>query len=354
MAVLVEAISVIVRNDSVRRSFEGGWEGFLRTIPNRSFCADDSVARVGFMSPADVDAYVSVLEAGGLVFRRDGLAVDFAVVDQMYGPTVEAPWLTYSKVVVDDMAVSACWLTGEQFMDLSVPDGWDFSSSLSHAPGFVPNAEVDERMTFLRREGGVDVYRDERSGKEMFVGRPVLEGDTRPVLFTRLEAACHEVLRADAQSESLEASGDQDSVARVRRKIEDEVLPSVAGIAEGAGSQMAFSHFALGLTLRVLGRREEALRAFLKANELQQGVPNTLLEVVRCLGELGRADEALPFARTATEADPASAAVWGNLAACLYEIGEFDEARVAIDRAIPLDPHDSVNLSLRDRIDRRA
>jgi hypothetical protein len=42
MAVLVEAISVIVRNDSVHRSFEGGWDAFLRTVPDRSYCADGS------------------------------------------------------------------------------------------------------------------------------------------------------------------------------------------------------------------------------------------------------------------------------------------------------------------------
>ena len=354
MAVLVEAISVIVRNDSVRRFFEGGWEAFVQTIPNRSFCADDAIARVGFMAPADVEAYVSVLEAGGLVFRRDGQAVDFAVVDQLHGPTVATPWLEYSKIVVDDMVVSACWLAGEDFSELAVPDGWNFSNSLSRAPGFVPSAEVDERMTILRREGGVDVYRDEQSGKEVFVGRPRMEGDQGPVLFTRLEAASHEVLRADAQMVSLEASGDQDAVARVRRKLEDEVLPTVARIAEGAGNQMAFSHFALGLTLRVLGRREQALRAFLKANELQERVLNTLLEVVRCLGELGRVEEALPFARTATEADPTSAAAWGNLAACLHELGEFDEARSSIDLAVALDPLDSINVGLRDRIHRRA
>jgi len=353
MAVPVEAISVIVRNDSVHRSFEGGWDAFLRTIPNRSFCADDSIARVGFMSPADVGAYVSVLEAGGLVFRRGGQPVDFAVVDQLPGPTVPTPWLEYSKLVVDDMAVSACWLSGGDFTELSVPDGWNYAESLSRAPGFVPNAEVDERMTFLRREGGVDVYRDEHSGKEVFVGRPSIDGDQQPVLFTRLEAVCHEVLRADAQLASLEASGDHDAVARVHRKLEDEELPAVTRIAEGAGNQMAFSHFALGLTLRVLGRREEALHAFLKANELQERVSNTLLEVVRCLGELGRAEEALPFAQAATEADPTSAAAWGNLAACLFELGQFREARGAIDRAIPLDPLDSINLSLRGRIHRR-
>ena len=52
--------------------------------------------------------------------------------------------------------------------------------------------------------------------------------------------------------------------------------------------------------------------------------------------------------------DPKSAAAWGNLAACLCELGQLGEARVAIDRAVALDPSDAINLSLRDRIHRQG
>ena len=81
MAVLVEPISVVVRRDAINTRFIGGWPAFLESIPNRTLCADADLARVGFMSPDDVKAYASELEAGGLVFLLDGEAQDFALLD---------------------------------------------------------------------------------------------------------------------------------------------------------------------------------------------------------------------------------------------------------------------------------
>jgi hypothetical protein len=34
MAVLVEAISVIVRRDAIDGAFDGGWRGFVSSVPN--------------------------------------------------------------------------------------------------------------------------------------------------------------------------------------------------------------------------------------------------------------------------------------------------------------------------------
>ncbi len=41
MAVLVEAISVIVRRNSIEKHFIGGWAAFLQTIPNATLCHED-------------------------------------------------------------------------------------------------------------------------------------------------------------------------------------------------------------------------------------------------------------------------------------------------------------------------
>ena len=38
--------------------------------------------------PADVGAFVFVLEAGGAISRRNGLAVSITVVDQLSSPTI--------------------------------------------------------------------------------------------------------------------------------------------------------------------------------------------------------------------------------------------------------------------------
>ena len=126
MAVLVEAISVIVRRPAIAERFNGGWPAFQRAIPNATGCYDDDLARVGFMTPADVEAFVSELEAGGLIFRREGKAGDFAVVDQLRGPTVPAPWLEVAKVELFEPKLTVCagWLAGQKLDGIAIPSSF--------------------------------------------------------------------------------------------------------------------------------------------------------------------------------------------------------------------------------------
>ena len=81
MAVLVEAISVVVRRDAIDSRLSGGWRNFLDIVPNNTLCLDEDIARVAFMTPPDVEAFISHLESGGLTFLRDGQSVDIAVVE---------------------------------------------------------------------------------------------------------------------------------------------------------------------------------------------------------------------------------------------------------------------------------
>jgi hypothetical protein len=351
MAVLVEAISVIVRRDAVENRFPGGWQGFLCQVPNRTLCSDDDFARVGFMSPGDVAAYTSTLEAGGLVFRKEGQAVDFAVVDQLRGPTLPAPWLEFGKLETDGMKISACWIAGQSPEEVALPDGWKYEGSMSAKSGFAAENTMDDRLKFLRREGGNDVYLDLRSGKEVFIGRPAIAGDSEPAIFTRLETIFHDVLNIEAKMQPLQALQDENGLAPLFHRLNDELLPIVQQIAGDAGRKVAFAHFTVGLILRILHRREEAERAFRKANELHPGVINTLRELVRCLAEQGKHPEALAFARETTEVGPVDAGAWGNLAMCLIQCGERAEARKAIDFAIDLDPQDPLNRCIRDNFE---
>jgi|GEM_PF-185339 len=351
MAVLIEAISVIVRRAAVEKRFPGGWQGFLRQVPNRTLCSDHDFARVGFMSPADVEAYISTLEAGGLVFRKDGEAVDFAVVDQLRGPTIPTSWLEFGKLETDGMKVSACWPAGQSPTKIAFPEGWKYEGSLSAKPGFAAGNTIDDRLKFLRRENGIDVYLDLRSGKEVFMGRPDIAGDSEPAIKTRLETICHEVLSIETKMQPLQALQDEQGLAPLFHRLNDELLPAVQQIAGDTGKKVAFAHFTLGLILRILHRQKDAVRAFRKANEIQPGVINTLRELVRCLGELKKHREALTFAREATEAGPVDSGAWGNLAMCLIQCGEREEARKAIDYAIELDPKDPLNRYIRDNFE---
>ena len=65
MAVLVEGISVIVRRTSIETHVAGGWKRFQALVPNATLCWDDDLARVGFLTPNEVGAFIDALEAIG-------------------------------------------------------------------------------------------------------------------------------------------------------------------------------------------------------------------------------------------------------------------------------------------------
>lgn len=185
MAVLVEAISIIVRRDAIAARFSGGWHQFLAIVPNSTLCFDEDLARVGFMSPPDVEAFVRHLENGGLTFAHDGQAVDIAVVDQMHGPTMPAEWLEVARLFLDgtENKVAACWLfDGSRIaagvhipangVTLATPDGWTYDDSLSANFKFAEIEEIEEKLKFMRHENGMDVYLNRSTGEEVYVGRP--------------------------------------------------------------------------------------------------------------------------------------------------------------------------------------
>jgi hypothetical protein len=68
VAILVEAISVVIKRSAIDKNFPGGWDAFVEDCPNQTLCADSGLSRVGFMSPVDVESYVKHLEEIGLVY----------------------------------------------------------------------------------------------------------------------------------------------------------------------------------------------------------------------------------------------------------------------------------------------
>jgi len=174
MAVLIEAISVIVRRDALLKSFGNNWERFKQTVPNETMCADDELIRVGFMTPQDVKHYVNMLQAKGLKHLQDGKDTDVVVVDQMHGPLSPCDWIEFGHVSLDGNAqkrIAVCRLKGSALITVMTPDGWQFESSLSASYSFVPSGATEKALKFLRNENGLDVYWSTLSGKEVYVGR---------------------------------------------------------------------------------------------------------------------------------------------------------------------------------------
>jgi hypothetical protein len=185
MAVLAEAISVIIRHDAIERVYAGGWHQFLEHFPIRSLCSDSQIVRLGFMEPKAVEACVRELQSQGLVFLRGGMCIDIVVVDQQKGPTEPCDWIEFDRLPFGNTGeqVSACWLLEGRRMGVGIPlhgasmgfvapDGWEYEGSISQKFTFVLTEDADTRLQLLRSEDGVDVFLDILTGKEVFRVKP--------------------------------------------------------------------------------------------------------------------------------------------------------------------------------------
>ena len=175
MAVLAEAISVIMRCETIETRYPRGGDGYVKDAPNKTLCTDGRLARVGFMAPHDVKSFVSRLEKLGFEFVRDGKAIDMCVVDQLHGPTARCEWLEYLHMDISDssetICVAVCREVGDQGNDVYPPETWNIHDSLSRNCRFIPNENVKDRLELIRHENGLDVFRDRTTDKVFYMGR---------------------------------------------------------------------------------------------------------------------------------------------------------------------------------------
>lgn len=173
MPVLIEATSVVVRRDAIVERFSGGWDGFLSSVPNRTLCYDDDIARVGFMERVDVGQFIEHLVANGLVFVRDGKAVDFIVVDQLDGPTGPCDWIEFYHLhhLESNIRIMCCRLVGCDSNRVALPESWEYEGSISQKPNRILDEQMKGRLQLLRHENGMDVYLDRNTAEERYVGR---------------------------------------------------------------------------------------------------------------------------------------------------------------------------------------
>jgi len=175
MPVLIEAISIVIRAEVINKLYPGGWEGFRDDCPNKTLCADNELIRVGFMTPTDAQQFVNNLAEYGIEYVRDGKAIDLVVVDQQKGFLMSCDWGEYGHVdwqKDSNKKIAACRRVDSKSDQIVTPINWSYEESLSKEFKFVESGHVPEHMDFLRHEGNMDVYRDLKTGKEVFVGRP--------------------------------------------------------------------------------------------------------------------------------------------------------------------------------------
>jgi len=174
MAVLIEGLCVVVNVNAIATKHAGGAKAFAAEVPNASLCADEELARVGFMTPDDARGYVEHLERRGLKYLEDRNAVDIVVVDQRTGPVVACNWVTFGRVDWDKdpkRPVAVCRAHPTRVTQIVAPKGWVFERSLSAQHVFVENGKIPASLKPVRQEDGLDVYRDAETGQELYVAR---------------------------------------------------------------------------------------------------------------------------------------------------------------------------------------
>ena len=81
MAVLIEAISVVVRADALLTKFAGGWDAFKARVPNQTLCADNDIARV--ITPRVVERMTVVISSDDMQSVKnilDANSIDYEVI----------------------------------------------------------------------------------------------------------------------------------------------------------------------------------------------------------------------------------------------------------------------------------
>ena len=130
MSVIVEAVSVVVKRNSIQTKFPGGWSSFRSIVFSQySMCADSSLASVSFLAAKDAHSYTKFLEEVGFVYLQD-----FAIADQTQGLKDSCDWCYITNFEIDNnpaTAVTGCKLEGCSETKLYVPPSWEFKGSLS-------------------------------------------------------------------------------------------------------------------------------------------------------------------------------------------------------------------------------
>lgn len=301
MAVLAEAISVIVRRETLEERYPGGVAAYREDCPNATFCADRHLTRVGFMTPVDTKAFVDALAAHtGMVLITEDEFTDIAIVDQNTGPTGPCPWLQFIKGAD---GVSRCWLTATSPGELATPEEW---SPGDHASlHFVPAEDYPEHL--VERTGHLDQMLDAESGKILYAGRPF--GDLHEAGDLYRRAKQHEQV-----GELVEASHLYEEALRIRP--ENANLWYAAGVLRGQVDSAA-----------------AAIPYYEKAVEFAPTFQNAVCNLGVALAGEGRLEEALGWLQRAVQLEPDDPVARWGLATAL-EQAESAEAERAFGEFI--------------------
>lgn len=176
MTILIEAINIVVRCDSLSRLGAEGEELFQSSIPNQTFYSDGYLARLGFMDEKDALDFALFVGSLGLVHLQGEECVDFAIVLQGQKDSFTCKWLerfeiNYQGTLLDvaafvDTDGNVC--LEEDPGEFVAPVDWSLDEAIIYH-------KSREELTYVKTEcleggGIIDHYRT-HNGKITCIGR---------------------------------------------------------------------------------------------------------------------------------------------------------------------------------------
>jgi hypothetical protein len=159
--------SVVVRVPTLMADYPGGVEAYEANCPNRTFCSDGEVCRVGFMSWADTEAFLQSLQR----FNITPEAHLVAIIREDKGLLQASEWLEFHRIEGTPMG---------RLVDSSVES---FVALAGWVPGhrniLMTEAELRQRELVADKDG-VASYRDPSTGEVLHVGWALVQRPKRP------------------------------------------------------------------------------------------------------------------------------------------------------------------------------
>ncbi len=355
MAVIVEAYSVIIRRDAIRRAFNNEEDVLFALGPNNTGCADDHLYRIGFLNSKDAHWYViNILNRNGLIYLQGEEAVDLTIANQTYGLHVYTPWLQVGQLAHDGGEVTAAWLDGTEPGKLIAPPNWSYTQyvSLKHYPG-PPAAHWTPRHTDPTQLEGFDP----EAGRMMYTTiiypdperPPGIPEDILRQLRKSFVEITHRALRIHIHNRSGKPAIHQPEIDRLKPQLEKD-LQDVRAYTRNTLATDPYAHFTEGHLLAALDRYPEAEAAHRKAVALAPQWHDAQGELIASLAAQAKIDEAIEVGLRAHRQHPVHPVISTNLALNLHSKGRNDEAIAVLDRAIAAGNQDPIVLDVKRRI----
>ena len=173
MAVLIEAISVIIKVESILSIFNNNIDKFESMIPNNTVCSDNELYRIGFMATSDAFNFVKNLENVGFVHLENNLSQDIVLICQKNGFYSECEWAEcYNYKMKTDKFVVGCRIKEGKEDRLFLPESWTYESSLYCQGDFIESEDkISETHTLIEVKDNVSKYINNDTGKIVYIGR---------------------------------------------------------------------------------------------------------------------------------------------------------------------------------------